>query len=281
MEFNDKPLNADSFTSFIRTTKYQEEVIIDGILVLHKVKKQTSFIKTIRSHVFISSDFVTMDLETRVINNEKGETIMVPYAVSIYDGKDYQNFYLSDFSTSEEMLEKAVLHLMRDKYNNHKVYLHNFSFFDGIFMLKILSNLTTNPINPIIRDGRIIELKISFQRKGKESSNKKIHPFEEKNKKSNLCHLFFRDSYLLLPSSLRKLAINFGEDVDNKGIFPYKFVNNDINLDYNGKIPKYEYFDNISKEEYEEYCNDLLALRSKEEEFNTISNSESEIKENV
>lgn len=35
-------------------------------------------------------------------------------------------------------------------------------------------------------------------------------------------NLYFRDSYLLLPSSLAKLAKNF--KVENKGIFPYEYV---------------------------------------------------------
>jgi DNA polymerase type B, organellar and viral len=66
--------------------------------------------------------------------------------------------------------------------------------------------------------------------------------------------LFFRDSYLLLPSSLRKLAINF--NVENKGVFPYAFVN-DINipLDYIGLVPDIKYFNNISVEDYNQYYN--------------------------
>jgi hypothetical protein len=48
-------------------------------------------------------------------------------------------------------------------------------------MLKILSNLSDN-IKSIIREGSIIELKLKY----------------------NNCILYFRDSYLLLPSSLRK-----------------------------------------------------------------------------
>ena len=116
------------------------------------------------------------------------------------------------------------------------MYLHNLSFFDGIFLLWILSELTYIPIKPIIRDGRIIDLKFRF--------NIYTHSF----------NLYFRDSYLLLPSSLSKLAINF--KVSNKGIFPYKFVNNkDIPLDYIGDVPNYENFDHLTVEEYNSYCN--------------------------
>jgi len=46
----------------------------------------------------------------------------------------------------------------------------------------------------------------------------------------NNYYIKYRDSYLLLPSSLKKLTISLG--VEENGIFPYRFVNNkQINLD--------------------------------------------------
>lgn len=79
-----------------------------------------------------------------------------------------------------------------------------------------MSSLSDN-IRPIIRGGRIIDLSYSFG--------------EGKTKYK----LYFRDSCLLLPDSLRKLAINF--KVTNKGLFPYKFANNEkIALDYKGAV---------------------------------------------
>jgi DNA polymerase type B, organellar and viral len=49
------------------------------------------------------------------------------------------------------------------------------------------------------------------------------------------------------------LAINF--NVDEKGIFPYKFVNNkDISLHYNGAIPNRESLKELSEEDYITYC---------------------------
>jgi len=61
--------------------------------------------------------------------------------------------------------------------------------------------------------------------------------------------IIFRDSYLLLPSSLRKLAKSF--NVEDKTFFPFKFVNNtNVNLDYIGDIPSIDMFDNIDQENY-------------------------------
>lgn len=150
-----------------------------------------------------------MDLET-YINNE----IVKPYCVSIFDGQQSQSFYLLDYANSEEMLTESVKFLMKRKYSGYKIYLHNFSNFDGIFLIRILSSLSDN-IKPIIRDHRIIDLKFKFD-------NKYI--------------LYFRDSYLILPTSLKKLAIQF--NVDNKTIFPYSFVNKN-NLDFVGNVPDF------------------------------------------
>jgi DNA polymerase type B, organellar and viral len=60
------------------------------------------------------------------------------------------------------MLKSAIRFVMKPKYHNYKIYLHNFSFFDGIFLLKILSDLTNIQIKPIVRDGRIIDLNFPF-----------------------------------------------------------------------------------------------------------------------
>lgn len=162
---------------------------------------------------------------------------MTSYCISIYDGIKAESFYLTDYSDSETLLKSAVYSLMRKKYHQYKVYVHNFSHFDGVFLLGVLSSLSDN-IRPIIRDGRIIDLSFSFG--------------EGKTKYK----LYFRDSYLLLPDSLRKLALNF--KVTNKGLFPYKFVNNDkISLDYKGFVPTINFFDDISHLEYTEYCKEF------------------------
>ena len=121
---------------------------------------------------------------------------------------------------------------MKRKYHNHKIYLHNFSRFDSIFLFSVFTDLSDS-VHPVIRDGRFINLRINFAGK---------------------YNLYFRDSLLLLPSSLDKLAKDFS--VINKGIFPYSFVNNkNISLIYEGLVPEYNYFlqDKISKEDFESY----------------------------
>ena len=229
LEFTDVLLETGNLDSFSRKVKNQEYIFIDGKLMVKKIQKQTKFINKILSAPFISKNFVTMDLETRTING-----IMTPYCASIYLGKKAVSFYLSDYLNPDEMMKASLKYLMLPKYHNYKVYIHNFSFFDAIFLLRIFSELTVIPIKPIIRDGRIIDIRFSF-----DFNNTRFD-------------LFFRDSYLLLPSSLAKLAINF--NVENKSIFPYSFVNlENTSLDYIGKVPSYEYFTNLEMTDYIKY----------------------------
>lgn len=104
----------------------------------------------------LEEKYLTMDLETRTIND-----VMNPISVSWYDGKNSHSNYVTDFISSDEMLERAILDLMIRKYSGYRVYLHNFSQFDSIFLLRILSNLSEY-IKPIIRDGRIINLRVKY-----------------------------------------------------------------------------------------------------------------------
>jgi DNA polymerase type B, organellar and viral len=201
----------------------------NGEIVLKKILKKVDFLRPIPKSIFLSRNFLTMDIETRKIRN-----IMSPYCISIFDGDNYTTFYLSDYKNSDEMMIASIAYINRRKYNHYKIYLHNFSHFDSIFLLKYLSQCTKK-IKPIIRDGRIIDIKCVFD-KG--------------------YTVYFRDSFLLLPSSLRKLAENF--NVENKGYFPYKFPTEKVELNYKGKIPSYKYFDNLSIEEYNIYKKEFI-----------------------
>lgn len=120
LEFTDILLEKGKLNSFIRRIKKQEYIFspplgppafvhqakggakgvgprVDGELIVKKVKKETKFLKPIspKGEEFITRDFLTMDLETRTIDE-----IMTPYSISIFDGKVITSFYLSDFSTA-------------------------------------------------------------------------------------------------------------------------------------------------------------------------------------
>lgn len=86
-------------------------------------------------------------------------------------------------------------------------------------MRVISSVVDSKNIKPVIRDGRIINLRVEF-----ESENKNLDSDKNKNK----YYIEFRDSYLLLTTSLEKLgktfAINEGQ-LETKLPFPYRFIN--------------------------------------------------------
>jgi hypothetical protein len=69
-----------------------------------------------------------------------------------------KSFYLNDFKSSEDMLINAIKSITTlrssSNYHNYNIYAHNFSRFDGIFLLEILNKIGI--IEPIIKDGKII-----------------------------------------------------------------------------------------------------------------------------
>ena len=132
-----------------------------------------------------------MDLETY---NDGG--VLTPYCISLYDGISFKFFYLSDYGNVDELIRGAIKYLMQRKYNGYRVYLHNFSKFDGVFIVKYLTEFSDR-VNITVRDTDIIKVNFHF---GKYT-------------------LYFLDSYLMLPSSLKKLAKTF--TLEDKGIFPY------------------------------------------------------------
>jgi len=229
LNFKDTLLLENSYDlySFKREFKNQTFIVENSEIVLKYINRKTKFISKIKPSISLSEKFITMDLETRNINGE-----FSVYLASIYDGvaKRVTSFYLDDYKDSTEMLEIAILSIMKRKYDGYRVYLHNFSNFDGIFLIKILNRLSED-IFPLINDNKFIEIKFKF---------------------GNYC-LKFRDSFLLLPSSLEKLATGF--NVSKKETFPVLFVNNaNIGLNYKGVIPPIEYFVNLGEDKYLEYC---------------------------
>jgi hypothetical protein len=230
IHFKDIMLDNTDLSSFKRIIDKHEYLFRNGELILKSKKIITPFLSKIKQDSYMSTNFITMDLETRKIDN-----VLYPYCVSIYDGIKVKSFYLTDYYDSDDMLRTSINYLMKRKYHQHKVYLHNFSYFDGVFLLRILSSLGDS-VKPIIRDSKIIDLKFYF---------------------NNNYLLSFRDSYLILPSSLKDLAIQFKGL--NKGLYPYNFVNSkDVDLNYIGDIPNIKYFDKILQIEYINYKKQFL-----------------------
>jgi hypothetical protein len=223
-----------SLNNFIRTINKIKYLYTNGVEEFMFKEKKVNYISTKKNKdSFKGTQFITMDLETKSING-----ILTPYCVSIFNGKTVSSFYITDFKDSKELLENAIKSLMKKEYNGYKIYLHNFSYFDGIFLLSIITALSDD-VKILIRDSRIIDVKVGF----------------EKSK------IFFRDSLLMIPISLAKAAKSFS--VEDKGKFPYRFVNQpEIDYEYEGPVPGYEFFERINEDDftekdYKEYCKDF------------------------
>ena len=107
---------------------------VNGQRVLYTINKGFEYIKPLKPAKTFSNNIITIDLETRTIDN-----IITPYCVSLYDGKKAWSYYLTDFNDVDSMLMTAIKSLLRDKYNNYSVYAHNLSGFDGIFLINIIA----------------------------------------------------------------------------------------------------------------------------------------------
>jgi len=217
------------FMSFTRIIGNHEYVIRDGKIILKKLVRKVQFIDPIAKDSKINTKFLTLDIETRVIGY-----LFKPYCISIYDGNIAKSFYLSDYKDEDDMLIDCLSSVLIRKYNHYKIYAHNFSNFDGIFLTRLLSNMPKTKLNPLINQSKLIDLNVSFY---PADDSKKPYVFD------------FIDSKLILNSSLRDLAKAF--KVEAKGMFPYRFVNNPkISLDYKGKTPRLGLFENLSLDKY-------------------------------
>lgn len=234
----------ENSTSFTRSIGLDEYLFKNGELLLKQKSRKVSFFELLKTDKKMKNKFITLDIETRTI-----DSVFIPYCISYFDGKETFPFYLSDYIDSEDMLSSCIVSLLKRKYNGYKIYVHNLSNFDGIFLLRILSNMPSFNLTPIMKDGKLINLNLSRR------INSKKYQID------------FRDSLLMLPLSLRKLCKAFNVDLaSSKTIFPYDFVNlSDVSLNYDGIVPDFEYFSAVSKSDYDNYKNKYITWNLKKE----------------
>ena len=152
-----------------------------------------------------------IDIETLVINNK-----LYPYSIGIYYNNKFKCFYLSDYNSptgDRQGLEKSINNMIKDcfEYISKKkiklLYAHNGGKFD--FKLLLEYGKVSNDNKDIDKDCFIQNCFI----KGTTIYYITIYYKEFK--------FTFKDSYLLLPRSLKDLCKAFNTDVI-KGDFPHK-----------------------------------------------------------
>lgn len=290
--------NKETFTRKITNKSNNQEYHFEnGKLIVKLIDKVTHFLSTIEIHKEINNKIITMDFESRKINN-----VTTPYLIAFFDGINSYSFYLDDYENVDSMLKTAFKHLLKSKYDQYKIYLHNLSYFDGVFLLNILHSLGPDTYLKILKhEGRFIDLKLSFSSSSSSSSSSSAREknnilglaslslplgmdeaiLKEKNiegnsvqdssmvfssneavdfqkkegKRKKHYHIYFRDSLLMLPLALSKLATSF--NVSSKSIFPI-FAPNDLPLNYIGSVPDKQYFKDITRSEYIAYSSNTL-----------------------
>jgi hypothetical protein len=229
LEWIDFKLNDNYFHRRIGNTLYH---IKNGKMTNIETIKKSSPITTLKQESKLDNYFITMDIETILINN-----IHTPYLISFYNGEKSESFFIDNINsvTNAKVINEKIFQMFTNCFNklidykqNNKnlvVYFHNFAKFDSYFILKYLVKL--GKVKPIIKDGNIISINFKYKYKNKTVT------------------IVFKDSYLLLLASLRDLCKSFNVKT-HKSIFPYLF--NDIN--YNGEVPDFKYFSNITLSQY-------------------------------
>jgi hypothetical protein len=194
----------------------------------------------------LESDFVTMDIET--ITQEGN---LVPYLICAFNGKDYITSYANDPLVGQgnvdpqKALFSSFINQLTNFFNKDRkaltVYAHNLSGFDGIFLMKHL--LSFGKVVPLLFNGKLMSIKVNLN----------IEGFKGKT-------IVFKDSYLLLPMSLRQLCLAF-DITAPKGFFPFLMTT----INYIGELPQFKYWKGINSQEYDgllsNYTNKLWSFK--------------------
>lgn len=201
---------------------------LDGIEVLRKQVIPSKAFRKTKVDKYLQEKFVTFDVETIRKDNK-----LIPYLICAYNGSDYITSY-ADNNLNQTNLFNRFLNQLLDFFGKSRrliIYAHNLSNFDGVFLLKQL--IKYGDVKPLYFNGKLMSIEVKLNIKGHEGKT-----------------ILFKDSYLLLPYSLRSLCKAFSIK-SIKSYFPFKLTN----INYLGVFPKFTYWTNIT---YGEWC--LLKL---------------------
>lgn len=246
--WNEEPTICNEPKDYTVEARYMEEELKDRIVrtsrdIILKYDKEGNYIsrkdyiytrpllEEIRIENKKNKNYATLDIETY------RDVIVEPYAVGIYNPKMNKTFYITDYKTKGEMFIAVIKYLIKKKIK--LVYAHNASNFDNIILME---SLRTEGIT--IEGGRegnqIVKLAIIYKRH----------------------KIIIKDSYKILPSSLKELSIAYGE---SKGIFPHSFIKKDL-VNYEGPKPGIEYYEGITQTKYEQIA-EKIKIKEEAEKY--------------
>lgn len=222
LSWTDTGLDTNNLEHFKREIKKSTIYFKNGLITLRKKELSVKPFRKLQVAKEISTDFITLDIETTLIDKRH-----TPYLVNAFNGKDHiTSFNSNENELFKDFIKKLLVSIEDSGLTKAYIYAHNLSTFDGVLILKHL--IPFGKVDPILHNGKIIAIKLIV----KGSNDKNIT-------------LIFKDSYLLLPSSLRNLCKAFNIPI-SKGHFPFNLGD----ITYLGKFPAFEYFTDITNKEW-------------------------------
>jgi hypothetical protein len=209
---------------------------LDGEVVLRKAILSAKPFKKTKLDSKLISSFITLDIETIKQGNQ-----LTPYLICAYNGSNYVTSYITPDLDQKVLFNNFITQLLTffyKKCSKLTVYTHNLGGFDGIFLMQHL--LPLGKVKPLIFNGRIISIEVKLNVVGYQNRT-----------------ILFKDSYQLLPYSLRSLCQAFNINL-TKGWFPYHLTD----VFYKGVLPALNYW-NITPSEYETLVNKYTGCFSK------------------
>ena len=175
---------------FMREIKKSTIYFMGGEIVLRKQQLPAKPFKKLHENDKVITNFYTIDIETVSLDRKQ-----TPYLICGYDGNDYITSFAVQIKgvIDQKTLFKSFFDNLLSTIDSGitLIYAHNLSGFDGVFLLKQL--LTYGKVEPLLFNGKLMSIKVTIS--GTDKTENKV--------------LIFKDSFLLLPLSLRKLCIAF------------------------------------------------------------------------
>ena len=195
----------------------------------------------VKQNIIENPNIGVLDLET-YLHTKLGYSVV--YAGGLYCktiSKPYIAYINQETLSSDDVVLSLLEEMFTSKYKGIIWYCHNFGNYDAPFILKTIINFNKsktgkeNPylLEPVFKDNSLLKIKV-----GKVIGKSKVY-------------INIVDSYSILPNSLKNLGKNFNVDIE-KGIFPYKFVNEN-KLFYVGNAPDVSYYSKNSISHIEDY----------------------------
>jgi hypothetical protein len=175
---------------------------------------------------------VTADLESLITKEGYNQVYMAAW----YNGSNFKEFNISNYENNSHLMLQAFWQSLLTEAQGCTVYFHNWAGYDAILSMASLVSLHKSGylFEPILQKGRVICLTVKLDKH---------------------IVLTIKDSILLIPGSLGKLAKDFKVETQ-KDHFPHYFNPLELegDLDWTGPLPAYEYFEpkRTSPDEYKE-----------------------------